>query len=351
MEWGHGGDVKGYTLQYGKRPLDFSANVSPLGMPEGVKRAVTASLEQGAEYPDPMCRALRQALEEHLRLPADWILCGSGASDLLFRLAMAVKPQRALLTAPAFSEYEAALRLHGCHVERFLLTEENGFCLGEDFITRITPDTDLIFLCQPNNPTGVTTERTLLLRILERCRETGTLLALDECFLDFVEAPEELSMQGVLAGNPLVIFRAFTKFYGMAGLRLGYCLSADQTLLERMSQAGPPWAVSSAAQAAGIAALAEKEYGERLRSLIFLQRPQLLRELENCGCRVIPGVANYLLFYYPDAMLGKKMRQKGVMLRDCRNYHGLEPGWYRVAVRTEAENFRLLAVLKEVTGG
>ena len=136
----------------------------------------------------------------------------------------------------------------------------------------------------------------------------------------------------------------------MAGLRLGYCLCGDRLLLEKMSQSGPPWAVSSVAQAAGIAALKETEYGARLRSLIGAQRPILTAGLKECGCRVIPGAANYLLFYYPDEQLGEKMKQKGVMLRDCRNYHGLKPGWYRVAVRTEKENLRLLAVLKEVTG-
>ena len=112
MEWGHGGDVTGYALEYGKKPLDFSANVSPLGMPEGVRQAVTESLTWGAEYPDPMCRELRDALGEGVQLPAEWILCGNGASDLLFRLTMAVRPHKALLTAPAFSEYEGALRLH-----------------------------------------------------------------------------------------------------------------------------------------------------------------------------------------------------------------------------------------------
>ena len=350
MEWGHGGDVKGYALQYGRKPLDFSANVSPFGVPEGVKQAVMDSLAWGAEYPDPLCRELRQALGEHLGLPAEWILCGNGASDLLFRLAGAVKPKRALLTAPAFSEYEGALRPHQCQLDRFPLRAENGFCLTEEFLNWITPETDLIFLCQPNNPTGRTTDRALLLRILRRCRETKTILALDECFLDFVNMPEMLTMQGELAGNPLVIFRAFTKFYGMAGLRLGYCLCGDRLLLEKMSQSGPPWAVSSVAQAAGIAALKETEYGARLRSLIGAQRPILTAGLKECGCRVIPGAANYLLFYYPDEQLGEKMKQKGVMLRDCRNYHGLEPGWYRVAVRTEKENLRLLAVLKEVTG-
>lgn len=350
MKWGHGGDVKGYALEYGRKPLDFSANVSPLGMPEGVKRAVNQSLAWGAEYPDPMCRDLRQALGKHLGCSPDQILCGNGASDLLFRLTMAVKPRNALLTAPAFSEYEGALRGHDCRIVRFPLTEENGFCLTEEFLNWITPETDLIFLCQPNNPTGRTTERTLLRRILNRCRETGTLLALDECFLDFVDAPEQLHMQHELEHAPLVIFRAFTKFYGMAGLRLGYCLSGDRKLLEKMSQAGPPWAVSSVAQAAGIAALEETAYGECLRRLIIEQRPLVQAGLERCGCRVIPGEANYLLFYYPDAQLGEKMKANGVMIRDCSNYHGLEPGWYRVAIRTEAENRQLLAVLREVTG-
>ncbi len=350
MEWGHGGDVTGYALEYGKKPLDFSANVSPFGMPEGVKQAVTESLKWGAEYPDPMCRQLRGALGAHLGRPADWILCGNGASDLLFRLTMAVRPRRALLTAPAFSEYEGALRLHQCQIDRFPLRAEHGFRLTEAFLDWITPETDLIFLCQPNNPTGRTTKRALLLQILNRCRETGTLLALDECFLDFVDQPEALTMQGVLAGNPLVIFRAFTKFYGMAGLRLGYCLCADGALLEKIRQSGPPWAVSSVAQAAGVAALKERPYGARLRRLISEQRPLLMQGLEKCGCQVIPGEANYLLFYYPDAQLGEKMRKNGVMIRDCSNYHGLAAGWYRVAVRTEAENRQLLAALREVTG-
>ena len=202
MEWGHGGDVKGYALQYGRKPLDFSANVSPFGVPEGVKQAVMDSLAWGAEYPDPLCRELRQALGEHLGLPAEWILCGNGASDLLFRLAGAVKPKRALLTAPAFSEYEGALRPHQCQLDRFPLRAENGFCLTEEFLNWITPETDLIFLCQPNNPTGRTTDRALLLCILRRCRETKTILALDECFLDFVDMPEMLTMQGELEGNP-----------------------------------------------------------------------------------------------------------------------------------------------------
>lgn len=349
MNWQHGGDIRSYELEYGHRPLDFSANISPLGMPSGVKRAVMESLDHGAEYPDPLCRDLRHALGVRLGLPADWILCGNGASDLLYRLVMAVRPCKALLTAPTFSEYEKALRLHSCEVERYLLTAENEFHLTEEFLSHITPGIDLIILCQPNNPTGITIERPLLRQILHRCTEIGTILAIDECFLDFLDGPENVTMQGELANNPLVILRAFTKFYGMAGLRLGYCMSADQDLLTRMQQVGPPWSVSSVAQAAGIAALADMEYTEDLHALIMEQRVVLMNGLRDLGCQVIPGEANYLLFYHPDTMLGDKLRQRGIMLRDCRNYHGLRSGWYRAAVRTEVENRQLLDAFIDCT--
>lgn len=364
MNQEHGGDVRSYAIEYGFRPLDFSANVSPLGVPAGVRRAAEAALEHGAEYPDPQCRALRQALREHLGLPSEWILCGNGASDLIYRLVAAVRPHRAMVTAPTFSEYAAALRLQGCAVEDYMLDADQDFRLTADILTRITTDLDLLFLCQPNNPTGVSIPRELLRQILARCREMGTILALDECFLEFLEAPEALTMQGQLAGHPLVILRAFTKFYGMAGLRLGYCLSADTALLERMQQAGPPWAVSSVAQAAGIAALQETEYAAALRTLIATQRPILSQGLQNLGCRVIPGEANYLLFYVAaaapdqegeetteaseDATLGTRLQERGILIRDCSNYQGLGNGWYRVAVRTADENQRLLQAMQEI---
>lgn len=349
MNCQHGGDIRSYEIEYGRRPLDYSANISPLGMPQGVQRAVIESLAHGAEYPDPLCRDLRKALAAHLHLSPEYILCGNGASDLLYRLVMALRPSKALITAPTFSEYEKALRLNSCEVERYLLTSDNDYCLTAEILSHITQEIELMILCQPGNPTGRTIDRNLLVQILDRCRETGTRLVLDECFLDFLDTPETLTMQDYLAENPLVILRAFTKFYGMAGLRLGYCLSADHDLLERMQQAGPPWTVSSVAQAAGVAALAESDYAEGLRSLIAAQRPVLAVGLRSLGCRVISGEANYLLFYHSDEMLGERMRERGILIRDCRNYYGLEPGWYRVAVRTQPENMQFLEALREVT--
>ena len=133
MEWSHGGDLAGYQLEYGRVPLDFSANVSPLGLPEGVQRAAERTLSESCAYPDPLCRALRQALAETLGLSAEQILCGSGASDLIYRLAAALRPKAALVTAPSFSEYEAALSMYGCKARRFPLREAEGFRLTEAF--------------------------------------------------------------------------------------------------------------------------------------------------------------------------------------------------------------------------
>ena len=343
----HGGDWAGYKAEYGDEPLDFSANISPLGLPEGVRTAVVESLNSAEKYPDPLCRALRAAIAEAERLSADWILCGCGAADLIYRAVLAKRPRRALVTAPTFAEYEAALSLTRCEISRYLLREENGFVLDEGFLNAITPDTDMVFLCQPNNPTGRTVPRPLLTAALERCREAGALLVMDECFCDFLDAPGAYSLKGLLGTySNLLILKAFTKLYAMAGLRLGYCLCRDAVLLDAMGRAGQPWAVSGPAQAAGVAALEEHEYVQAVRKLIGSERPRLAVELVRLGFRVIPGEANYILFFSRKP-LWEPLRKRGILLRDCGNYKGLCDGWYRTAVRGRVDNDRLIAALED----
>lgn len=342
----HGGDWAGFLETYGAPPLDFSANISPLGMPESVRRAAEAALAEAGRYPDPLCRALREKLASCHGLPAEGILCGNGAADLIYRLAAARRPKTALVTAPTFSEYENALTLWGCRVSRFPLSEETGFAVTEDILSRITPELDLLFLCEPNNPTGRTTDRRLLKRVLERCSASGTLLAVDECFSDFLDDPASHTLLDDLQHfENLVILRAFTKSYALAGLRLGYALSQNAPLLAAMARGGPPWAVSGPAQAAGMAALEESL--EPLRQLIRRERPRLSAGLTALGCRVCPGEANYLLFFCGAPALPRRLAERGVLIRDCSNYHGLGPGWYRAAVRTREENLRFLEALRK----
>lgn len=348
MELVHGGDWAGYRAEFGCDALDFSANVSPLGLPAGVAAAITNALPTADRYPDPLCRELRAALAGAEGVPADWILCGNGAADLIFRLALAVRPRRALLPAPTFAEYEAALQTVGCAVQRVFLREENTFAVTEEFIDAVTPETDIVFLCQPNNPTGQVTPPALVERLVRRCAECGAVLAVDECFLDFLPDRDAWTAKQLLRDAPqLIILKAFTKLYAMAGVRLGYALCGDATLLEKMRGAGQPWAVSSLAQAAGLAALQETVYAGAVRALIAEQRPRMAAGLRALGLRVMDGQANYLLFRAtPD--FGEKLRRRGAVVRSCANYPGLDAAWYRTAVRTAQENTRLLQIMGEI---
>ena len=345
----HGGDIEGYREQYGREPLDFSANCNPCGMPQRVCRAVCAAAAEADRYPDPLCRRLTAALAEQQGLPESWLLCGAGAADLIYRLALAVKPAAALVIAPCFAEYEPALVLAGAEMRRHPLSAADGFALTGRILEQIRPGLDLLFLTNPHNPTGLTIEPPLLLEIAGRCRDLGILLALDECFNGFVDRPGSHTLRHKLADYPnLIIFDAFTKLYGMAGLRLGYCLAADTDLLQSMRRAGPPWAVSSVAQAAGLAALAEQQYLCESRRLIRAERAFLQNELRRLGITAVSGEANFLFLHSPRSDLAARLREQGLLIRDCRNYAGLCPGYYRLSVRTHAENLLLLAALREI---
>lgn len=344
----HGGDWVGYQEEYGGLPLDFSSNISPFGLPAGIRAAVERSLAEADRYPDPLCRELRSAIAGAEEVDAAWCLCGNGAADLIYRAVLAKRPKRALVTAPTFAEYEAALDLVSCQTEHYALKAEHGFVPDRGLLSAVTPDIDMVFLCEPNNPTGRTTPRALLLEVLERCWEVGALLVVDECFGDFLDDPAAHTVKGFLPeyGN-LLILKAFTKLYAMAGVRLGYCLCSDSQFLEQMNRSGQPWAVSTLAQAAGIAALKERESVQAVRALTIRERPWLQSELSALGFPVIPGEANYLLFSSPVPLL-EPLRRRGILLRGCGNYQGLGDDWYRTAVRTHEDNQRLIAALKEI---
>ena len=203
-------------------------------------------------------------------------------------------------------------------------------------------------MCQPNNPTGQVTPPELVQKLLRRCAACGAVLVVDECFLDFLPDRDALTAKRLLhdASN-LIILKAFTKLYAMAGVRLGYALCGNAALMGKMRAAGQPWAVSSLAQAAGLAALGETAYADCVRNLIAEERPKLAAGLRALGLYVVGGRANYLLFQAP-ADFGETLRRRGAVVRSCANYPGLDGSWYRTAVRTNAENQKLLQIMGEV---
>ena len=240
MKLVHGGDWAGYRAEFGRDALDFSANVSPLGLPAGVAAAIAAALPTADRYPDPLCRELRAKLAVAEDVPADWLLCGNGAADLIFRLALAVRPRRALLPAPTFAEYAAALDTVGCEVTRFTLDAANDFAVTDAFINAVTPETDMVFLCQPNNPTGQVTPPALVEKLLHRCAACGAALVVDECFLDFLSDRDTLTAKTFLhEATNLIILKAFTKLYAMAGRPFGLCTVQQRRSVSQNAGGGP----------------------------------------------------------------------------------------------------------------
>lgn len=340
----HGGDLYGRSVE-----LDFSVNTNPLGTPTSVVEAVRAAASSLCRYPDPACRELTEALSIHEGVEADCILCGCGAAELIYSYCAVLGVDCALLVAPSFSEYAAALAPAGISVQYYRLREENGFLLDEDFLKELGDcDCQVVFLCTPNNPTGQLIPPALLREICHICQKRGLRLFVDECFLELSEGG--VSLPGCLEDySGLFLLKAFTKTYGMAGLRLGYCLTADRALLSAMSRMVQPWNVSLPAQMAGVAALQEGKFLEDARALLRTERPGMVEKLEKLGFTVCPSQANFLLLksrtdlYVP-------LLERGILIRDCSNYEGLGPGWYRVAVKRPEENQRLLAALAEIAG-
>lgn len=342
----HGGNVYQY-----KNCLDFSANCNPLGTPEAVKQAIRSSLDTLSDYPQVGCSALREAIGAYEKVDPSQIICGNGAAELIFSLCRAVKPKKALLPAPTFAEYQQALESTGCEIRTYYLQEQNTFALQKDYLEALEKDVDIAFLCNPNNPTGILTERELLLEVLEQCRKRGILLVVDECFLDFIEKPEDYTLKEKLFEyTNLFLLKAFTKRYAMAGVRLGYGISSNQELLERMERMTQPWNVSSPAQAAGIAALGEKEYVEQGRQLVFGEKDYLMAEMKKMGLQVYPSRANYIFFRGPENLFAECVK-RNLLIRDCSNYEGLGAGYYRVAVKRHGDNEKLILGLKDILKG
>ncbi len=339
----HGGDIYEGHRGY----LDFSANINPLGMPERVKQAVTDALSEAVHYPDPLCRELRGALAEEYRLPTERFICGNGGADLIYRLVYALRPKRALLTAPTFAEYEEALK----QTQTTCLFQKlsKDFQIPREILEQMEPGVDVMFLCNPNNPTGLLIDPELLLKILEKAETLQIHLVVDECFLDFTGQEERSLLPYIEQSSYLFILKSFTKMYAMPGIRLGYGISKDRVLLERMEAAGQCWGVSVLASKAGIAALQEHEYKQKAIALVREERSYLKKELEALGMQVWDAQADYLFFRAPGMdTLYERLLTSNILIRRCGNYRGLQSDYYRIAVKDHESNACLVRAMQDV---
>lgn len=351
----HGGNTREAATLMGltaDQLLDFSANINPLGMPDTLKQAIVAQLSCAERYPDVDYQQLHQALAAHHGVPAAWCLAGNGETESIFTLVHGLKPKRAMVVAPGFAEYRRALETIDCEIATFALREADGWQLTSRLLDALTPELDCLFLCTPNNPTGLLPERALLLAVAERCNALNIQLILDEAFLDFI--PGEQGFIPLLAQNPHIwVLRSLTKFYAIPGLRLGYLLNGDARAVARLRRHQMPWSINAFAALAGEIVLNDREYQQRTWRWLDEEGTRFYRALKNMpGLKVYPGRANYLFLRCERAEveLQYALLQRRILIRSCANYPGLDERYFRVAIRGAAENQQLLDALHQVLG-
>lgn len=349
--YSHGGGIHQAAAEL-QRPvaelLDFSASINPLGMPLAVRAAAAAALDEAVHYPEIHAESLVAALARHHHLDPRHFLPGNGSTPLFALFVRTLRPRRALVVRPAFSEYQRALMIGGTEIDAFDLDPEEDFNLDvAHLLQQITPATDLLLLANPGNPTGARIEPTTLLTLAQALREQG-LVAVDEAFIDF--CPDASILQAVVTQPNLYIFRSLTKFYAIPGLRIGY-LAGPIIGISRLQEESEPWALSTVAIAAAKAALTATVYDEESRQIIPQLREELADGLRHLGLHVYPSAANYLLVRLATACADDivvRLRPEGILLRSCSNFPPLDGHYLRVAVRTAAENVRLIAALAKV---
>lgn len=351
----HGADIYGASEIFGINEddiIDFSSNINPLGIPENVQEAIIRSVKYSNRYPDINSRELIKGLSNYEKVPENWIFCSNGAAEAIFRIALSIIPQNALLTSPTFSEYEQSLKTVGTDIKYFALEEENDFKLTDNIINSIKIDTDIVFICNPNNPTGQIADKILLEKIISHCKLMNTTIVIDECFMDFVEDKEKYSTIDLMEKyNNLIVLRAFTKIYAIPGIRLGYCMSSNTNTISFIKKSGPPWNVSTIAQAAGVASLKETDYVTKSVLYVKKQRQYVTDEMNKLNIKLYESYANYIFFKLTDDLnLYEELLKRGILIRNCSNYRNLDDSFYRIAVKSEFENKILIENLKEIIG-
>jgi len=350
----HGGVKPSDLRALGLRPedvLDFSASVSPIGPPAGVWEAMR-KVDLGA-YPDPKCLELREVLSRKLDVGVESILAGNGSTEIIHLLARAnLSPPRpgatnaALLLTPTYGEYQGACNLLGAAVSSLAAEPGNAFLWDLAEATRriSAQRPSLVFLCNPNNPTGVLLQSEEVQGLAEAAGGVGALLVVDEAYMSFVEQPWD-SLPLLKAGN-VVLLRSMTKDYALTSLRLGYSLASEE-VTRQMAAFQPDWSVNGLAQAAGLAALADPGYLSRAREAVALAKAFLTDQLATLGFIVHPTAANFLLVRVGDThSWHDQLMRKGLFVRDCTSF-GL-PEYIRLGIRSLPDCRRLVETMKSL---
>ncbi|MDP2928023.1 MAG: threonine-phosphate decarboxylase CobD [Candidatus Omnitrophota bacterium] len=341
----HGGNI--YEIkQRRKTPvLDFSANINPLGIPPRIKKLLNKQLKDLVHYPDPRAFRLVAALARYWKIKEENVLVGNGSTELIYLILNAFRPDKVILPVPSFTEYERAARISGSQVRFIHMLEGEGFCLNLDHINNC----DMLFMCNPNNPTG-----NLIVKTRADIENIpAKRIVIDEAFMDYVHNEQAHTfIAQATRSKKFIVLRTLTKFFALPGLRVGYVIAHEDNI-KVFKRYQMPWSVNVLAQAAAEHVLNEDTFIQRSKQLIERERVFLYESLGRIkGLKPYPSVTNFLLIKIEDewitsTCLKKRLLKKGILIRDCVNFRGLDRQFIRVAVRSHKENIRLMRALEE----
>ncbi len=331
----HGGDIYRNHID-----IDFSISVNPLGMPESVKLALHNAVKFCDKYPDIRAEKLKKAVSKMCDVPEEYLLFGNGASELFMAASHAIKANKTIIPVPTFYGYEYAAMAAGSKVFYYQISRLDNFYLTENINNILTKDVGLIFLANPNNPTGVLLDKETVKSILKHCRDREIYVVLDESFIEFCGSRFSM-LSEIEEFDNLILVRTFTKIFSIPGVRLGYLICKNYALLTKIARQLSEWNLSCFAQEAGCACALQTNFVKETETYIKKERCFLEDGLRQKGFLVFPSTANFILIY-SDKPLYEKLLEKGILIRDCTNFRGLSKGFYRIAVKGRNENKVLL---------
>ncbi len=357
---GHGGNIAQVCAAHGLRPneiIDFSANINPLGYPPDLPDKILKEFQAVLHYPDIDASFLRSAIASNILHGEETILIGNGSTEFIYLAPRALRPATGIIFEPTYSDYARALRNTGAGVKEIVCKGDTFECdLGHPVLNSAGIDGNaMLYLCNPNNPTGTLIKKEDILSLAERL--PTMYIVVDEAFMDFVDKAENFSvLPDAGRVKNIIALRSMTKFYGFPGLRLGY-MAAHQEVIERIESLKEPWTINTLAQVAGIAALKDRHHMDRSREFVSAERVFLYRQLSAIdGLTPLRPSVNFILAKITDdgptaRELQESLIGMGILIRDCANFKGLGDKYFRVAVRGREENLQLVSCLETVLKG
>lgn len=351
---GHGANVENMCRNYNKNPkeiIDFSSNINPY-LIENLDKYLLEGLKECVKYPDIEYTKLKENISNYLGINSSFIVPGNGATEIIYLLMKSISKKIAILN-PTFSEYERSAKLSELEVVNLYLDKDRNFEIDIDDIEKNINKFDSLFICNPSNPIGRVYNLEELLKLL---KANNKLLIIDETFMEFVEDEHKYSLVKYTKDYPnIFIIKAATKFFGMPGIRLGYGVSSNEKLLQKIYEIKEPWTINTFADVLSNYIFKEEEYIKESKEYFIRERKFILSELEDIkSIKVYDSNTNFILIKLNNKKANELKRElflKGnILIRDASNFRNLDESYIRVAIKAHNENLELLKQIKEILG-